>query len=222
MKTTKVTIPVSDSTGTVHGEVMASEGMKALYVFAHGAGAGMNHPFMVGLSTALAGLGIGTMRYNFPYMEKGSKRPDVPAIAEKTVKRAIETAGSLFPGVPLVAGGKSFGGRMTSQASSRGGSTGLLGLVFVGFPLHAAGKPSILRADHLKDVVVPMLFLQGTRDALADITLMEQVCSGLPGATLSKFEGADHSFRAGKQDLLPVLARTVHSWLEKLLKKAGK
>lgn len=212
MKTTKVRIRVSDSIGEVSAELMGETLMKSLYVFAHGAGAAMTHPFMVNLSEALAGLGIGTLRYNFPYMEKGGKRPDVAAVAEKTVNAAIQRAIELFPGVPLLAGGKSFGGRMTSQALSRAPDMPVRGVVFVGFPLHAAGKPGIERASHLADVRVPMLFLQGTRDALADITLIEQVCLGLPGATLRKFEGADHSFRAGKVDLIPSLAAAIEEW----------
>ena len=212
MKTEKLSIQVSDSVGSVSAEITTGAETSFLYVFAHGAGAGMNHPFMVKLSDALADLGIATMRYNFPYMEKGKKRPDPPAIAEKTVRRAIETADKNFPGMRILAGGKSFGGRMTSQALASSADLPVKGIVFVGFPLHAAGSPGRDRAAHLKKIVQPMLFLQGTRDALADLTLMESVCSELRLATLHKFEGADHSFKAGKQDLIPALANAVKTW----------
>ncbi len=212
MKTKKVSLRVSESIGSVSGEFITSDDMEFLYVFAHGAGAGMNHPFMRRLSEELASQKIGTFRFNFPYMEKGGKRPDVAAVAEKTVIRAIEHAHQAFPGTPLFAGGKSFGGRMTSQALTKTADAPARGVVFVGFPLHAPGKQGIERASHLKNVVVPMLFLQGTRDALADIKLMEEVCGDLPLATLQKFEGADHSFKAGKQDLIPGLASAIREW----------
>ena len=212
MKTKKVSLSVSESIGSVTGEIITTDDMTSLYVFAHGAGAGMNHPFMRRLSEELASLKIGTFRFNFPYMEKGGKRPDVPAVAEKAVIRAIERVHQAFPDIPLLAGGKSFGGRMTSQALSKKGDTPVKGVVFVGFPLHAPGKQGLERASHLKSVVVPMLFLQGTRDALADIKLMEDVCGDLPLATLQKFEGADHSFKAGKQDLIPGLASAISAW----------
>lgn len=185
--------------------------MDFLYVFAHGAGAGMNHPFMVRLSGALYDHRIATLRYNFPYMQSGKKRPDPPAIAELTVKRAIEKGMELFPDKPLLAGGKSFGGRMTSQLVAKD-PLPVKGLVFVGFPLHAPGNPGIERAQHLSHVNVPMLFLQGTRDALADLQLLKKVCGRLAGATLKTFEGADHSFKAGKTDLIPSLAESVHQW----------
>lgn len=219
MEARRITFQVSDSIGAVSGEIMAPDDMQFLYAFAHGAGAGMNHPFMVKLSAALADLKIGTLRYNFPYMEKGKKRPDVPAVAEKAVNRAIETAMEKFPQIPILAGGKSFGGRMTSQALSKTGATLVRGLVFVGFPLHAAGMPGIERAEHLKKVTIPMLFLQGTRDALAEIGLIEKVCLGLPHATLTRFEGADHSFKAGKQDLIPPLASGIREWSSALIGK---
>jgi uncharacterized protein len=220
MKVQKLSIPVSDSLGRVSGEIMAPDGQTFFYIFAHGAGAGMDHPFMVKLSTALSALNIGTLRYNFPYMEKGGKRPDAPAIAEKTVRRAIEVASEHCPGTPLLAGGKSFGGRMTSQALSKHPDTPVKGIVFAGFPLHPAGNAGTDRAEHLKSVARPMLFLQGTRDALADIQLVEQVCAGLPLASLRKFEGADHSFKAGKQDLIPPLAEAIRQWAAELMQKS--
>ena len=212
MKSQKLTIQVSASLGSVSGELLANEAMSFFYVLAHGAGAGMNHPFMLNLSSSLAELGIGTLRYNFPYMEKGGKRPDAAAIAEKTVKGAIAVAHELFPGVPLLAGGKSFGGRMTSQALSRESHPAVRGIVFAGFPLHPPGSPGTARAEHLANVDIPMLFLQGTRDALAKINLVEEVCAGLKSCSLVKFEGADHSFRAGKQDIIPQLADAIRKW----------
>jgi len=216
MKTKKIEIPVSDSIGSVSAEIMADEKIDALYVFAHGAGAGMNHPFMYKLSEALSGLGIGTLRFNFPYMEKGGKRPDPPAVAEKSVNKAIEAAHELFPQLPILAGGKSFGGRMTSQALSKSSHPAVKGIIFVGFPLHAAGNPGTERAANLATVKLPMLFLQGTRDALANIQLIEKVSSSHKLATLQKFEGADHSFKAGKQDLIPSLAAAIRDWVVKI------
>jgi hypothetical protein len=212
MKTKRLSIPVSDSLGLVSAELMADDSIDCLFVFAHGAGAGMDHPFMFKLSDALSALNTGTLRFNFPYMEKGGKRPDPPAIAEKTVNRAIEVAHNLLPGIPLLAGGKSFGGRMTSQALSRSLQPAVRGIVFVGFPLHAAGSPGTERAAHLTNITLPMLFLQGTRDALADIGLIQKVSESHKRATLTKFEGADHSFKAAKQDLIPALAQSIREW----------
>ena len=205
-------IPVSDSIGAISAELMMPDDATCLYVFAHGAGAGMHHPFMEKLSSALASRNIGTLRYNFPFMEKGGRRPDPPAIAEKTVSVAIKAAIDLYPDLPLLAGGKSFGGRMTSQYLSKVSGNSVKGIVFVGFPLHAPGNPGIDRANHLAGIHMPMLFLQGTRDALADMSLMEKVCDGHDAATLKKFEGADHSFKAGKQDLTDALAISIRDW----------
>jgi predicted alpha/beta-hydrolase family hydrolase len=178
---------------------------RACYVFAHGAGAGMTHPSMETIATGLAERGIATLRYQFPYMEKGSKRPDPPAIAHATVRAAVAEAARGCAKLPLIAGGKSFGGRMTSQAQAISPLAGVVGLAFFGFPLHPAGKPSRERAKHLADVHVPMLFLQGTRDALAELTLLEPVVNGLgPLATLHLVKEADHSFhvlaRSGRND----------------------
>jgi uncharacterized protein len=178
---------------------------RACYVFAHGAGAGMTHPFMETFAVGLAERGIATLRYQFPYMEKGSKRPDPPAIAHAAVRAAVAEAGRHCVGVSLIAGGKSFGGRMTSQAQAAAPLAGVRGLAFAGFPLHPAGKPSSDRAKHLADVKIPMLFLQGTRDTLAELSLLQPVVKTLgPLATLHLVQEADHSFhvlaRSGRND----------------------
>jgi predicted alpha/beta-hydrolase family hydrolase len=178
---------------------------RACFVFAHGAGAGMTHPFMETVASGLCERGVATLRYQFPYMEKGSKRPDPPAIAHAAVRAAVAEAGRSCPGLPLVAGGKSFGGRMTSQAQAAAPLAGVRGLAFLGFPLHPAGKPSSDRAKHLADVHIPMLFLQGTRDNLAEVALLEPVVRALgPSAKLHLVDGADHSFhvlaRSGRHD----------------------
>jgi len=179
---------------------------RACYVLAHGAGAGMQHPFMAAMAEGLAERGIATLRYEFPYMEQGSKRPDSPKVAQATVREAVSQAVGLLPGVPLYAGGKSFGGRMTSQAQAEAPLEGVRGLVFLGFPLHAAGKPSDERGKHLSAIEVPMLFLQGTRDALADLSLLQPLVKRLgKGATLALYEDADHTFhvpaRTGRKDV---------------------
>jgi predicted alpha/beta-hydrolase family hydrolase len=169
------------------------------YVFAHGAGAGIDHPFMTRFSAGLAERGIASLRYQFPYMEQGSKRPDSPKVAHAAVRAAVVQAARSLPGVPLLAGGKSFGGRMSSQAQAASPLPGVVGLVFVGFPLHPAGKPSDERARHLDDVGVPMLFLQGTRDELADLTLLQPVIARLGArASLETFDDADHAFHVRK------------------------
>lgn len=217
MKEKKLKITVSESLGQVSAISVAPDG-KADYllVLGHGAGAGMTHPFMAAIANALAERGIATLRYNFPFMEGRKGRPDPPAIAEKTVGRAIEEAQKLFPELKCVAGGKSFGGRMTSQYTAKNPGAPVHGLIFFGFPLHAPGKPGVDRAAHLKEIQMPMLFLQGTRDALADLTLIRRVCKGLKTASLVELEGADHSFRAGKNDLIPMLADAASGWLKKL------
>lgn len=178
---------------------------RALYVFAHGAGAGMAHRFMSDFASGLVERGIATLRYQFPFMERGSRRPDAPTMAHAAVRAAAAEAIRVMPDIPLFAGGKSFGGRMTSQAQAEKPLDGVRGLVFVGFPLHAAGEPSSSRADHLARVEVPMLFLQGSRDALAELGLLRPVVTRLGArATLEVFEDADHAFhvpaRSGRTD----------------------
>lgn len=212
----KIKIKISDSLGSVSAEVVEPAGMHALMVLAHGAGAGMNHSFMVELSMALAKEGIGTMRYNFPYMENGKKRPDVPSVAAKTVEMALTKAHELFPTTKIFASGKSFGGRMSSQFLSKNNPSFIKGIVFFGFPLHPAGAPSLDRADHLRTVHAPMLFLQGTRDALADLNLIQQVSRSLKNSTLVTFEKADHSFKSGKKNFIDELSAATKTWIEKL------
>ena len=185
--------------------VDAPPGARACYVLAHGAGAGMKHPFMAAVAAGLARRGIATLRYEFEYMERGSKRPDPPAIAHRRIRDAVAEAGRRFPGVPLLAGGKSFGGRMTSQAQAAAPLGNVRGLVFLGFPLHPAGKPSDGRAAHLSAVAIPMLFLQGTRDDLAAVDLLRPAVERLgTRATLRLFADADHSFhvpaKSGRTD----------------------
>lgn len=216
MKADKLTIAVDDEPGQVSAEWMEGEATDAVFVFAHGAGAPMSHPFMTRLSEALAGYKIATLRFNFPYMERRSRRPDVPAVAERTVRHAVAEAVRRSKGVLLIAGGKSFGGRMTSQAMAKESMDEVSALVFTGFPLHPAGKPGTDRAAHLKEIKIPMLFLQGTRDALAEKGLMEGVCNSLELATLLFLDGADHSFKAGKNDLIPILADHIQHWVRQL------
>lgn len=212
MKNSSLSIEVSNS--TISAEIYAPEKPKAIYVFAHGAGANMQHTFMKELSAELANCNIATLRYNFLYMEQKKKRPDFPAVAHQAVAAAITKVHELFPHVPVFAGGKSFGGRMTSQYLAKHATEFVKGIVFVGFPLHPAGKPAIERAEHLKDISIPMLFLQGTRDTLAELNLITEVTQSLPTATLIKYEGADHSFKSGKQKLIPVLAHEISAWIE--------
>jgi len=185
-----------DDANTVSGLLLAPSQARACYVLAHGAGAGMFHPFMEAVARELAQRGIATLRYQFPYMEQGGKRPDPPKLAHATVRAAVAQAGELMPTLPLVAGGKSFGGRMTSQTQAASALPGVRGLVFLGFPLHPAGRPSEERAVHLFHVEVPMLFLQGTRDRLADLGLLERLIERLgTRASLRLVQDADHSFR---------------------------
>ena len=204
MQPQAVTIKLDDAR-QVSGLLQTPPRAHACFVLAHGAGAGMSHPFMAGVANGLAERGIATLRYQFPYMEQGSKRPDAPKLAQATVRAAVVHASRLVPKLALVAGGKSYGGRMTSQAQAASPLPGVHGLVFLGFPLHPAGRPSDERGSHLFQVRIPMLFLQGTHDALADTNLLEGLTRRLGSlATLKLFQDADHSFhvpaRSGRTD----------------------
>jgi hypothetical protein len=187
-------IPVGDE--QVSGLLLRPDEAKALYLLAHGAGAGMNHQSLAAAATGLAARGIATLRYQFLYMEKGSKRPDGPRLAQAVVRAAAAEAGRLAPDLAVFAGGRSFGGRMTSQAQAEAPLPGVRGLVFLGFPLHPAGKPGVSRAEHLARIRIPMLFVSGTRDALAELDLLKPVVADLGSrATLHLIDHADHSFR---------------------------
>jgi uncharacterized protein len=197
---------------------------RAVFVLAHGAGAGMRHPFMAAVADGLAALGIASLRYQFPYMESRRKRPDPPALCHATVRAAALAAGRLTPGIPLIAGGKSFGGRMTSQAQAAEPLPGVRGLAFLGFPLHPPRQPSDTRAAHLAHVSVPMLFLQGSRDEFAERTLLAPVIERLGArAELSLIEHADHSFhvpaRSGRTDaeVLRAALSALATWVDSLL-----
>jgi predicted alpha/beta-hydrolase family hydrolase len=194
-----------DEERRVSGVLQVPRAARVCYVLAHGAGAGMSHPFMASIAEGLAERDIATLRYQFPYMEEGAKRPDTPKVAQATVRAAVGEALRLLPGLAVVAGGKSFGGRMTSQAQAASLLPGVRGLVFLGFPLHPAGRPSGERGAHLFEIKVPMLFLQGTRDALAATKLIEALVQRLGDrATLKLFQDADHSFhvpaRTGRKE----------------------
>jgi len=195
--------------------------MKWLLVLGHGAGAGMHHPFMQALAHRLAVCGIATLRYQFPFMEQGKRAPNPQPILMKSVRSAVAVAADYAAGVTLLAGGKSLGGRMTSNAAAREPLPGVAGIVFFGFPLHAPAKPSQHRADHLFNVAVPMLFLQGTRDKLADLSLLRPVCDKLARrATLHTIEWADHGFHVPKksgtsdENVIAELAQTTLNWAE--------
>jgi hypothetical protein len=198
-------LKIETGSSIVSALLIVPDRARACFVFAHGAGAGMTHAFMEEAASGLAARGIATLRYQFPYMEKGSRRPDPPAVAQATVRAAVAEAARACPGLPLIAGGKSFGARMTSQAQAKTPLSGVRGLAFFGFPLHPTGKPSQERADHLAEVHVPMLFLQGSKDKLAELDLLRPVVGRLGKlATLHLVEGADHSFhvpaRSGRND----------------------
>jgi len=206
--------------GRVSALWLAPREATAVLVLAHGAGAGMAHKGMASLADGLVARGIATLRFHFPYMERGSKRPDAPPVAHAAVRAAVAEAARRAPGLPLFAGGRSFGGRMTSQAQALAPLAGVRGLVFFAFPLHPAKKPSDARAAHLRDVAIPMLFVQGSRDDLADITLLRPVLRGLGGrASLHLIDDADHSFhvpaKTGKRDadVLAAALDAVAAWM---------
>ncbi|MDN3276099.1 hypothetical protein QWJ07_17680 [Frankia sp. RB7] len=209
--------------GPVSAILMQPDNARACYVLAHGAGAGMRHASMDKIAEGLADRGIATFRFNFPYMENKQGRPDQPAVAHAAIRAAVAEAARLCPSVTLVAGGKSFGGRMTSQAQAKAPLPGVKGLAFLGFPLHADKKPSTERAEHLAHVEIPMLFLQGTRDGLADLGLLKPVVAALGAkATLHEVEGGDHSFAVLKKsgrtndEALAEVLDTLAAWIDEL------
>jgi uncharacterized protein len=226
-RATALTIVVDESC-TVSGILQAPSNARACYVMAHGAGAGMTHSFMAAVADGLADRNIATLRYQFPYMERGSRRPDSPALAHRTVRAAVMEAARQLPALALIAGGKSFGGRMTSQAQAEAPLPKVAGLAFFGFPLHPANKPSVTRAEHLAQIQNPMLFLQGTRDALADMALLVQTIKTLGAkATLAEVNRADHSFhvpaRSGRTDteVLTDMLDTLSAWVTTNTRREG-
>ena len=215
-----IAIPLGNG-DRVSGLLVAPDGARAAYVLAHGAGAGMAHPFMAAAAHGLAGRAVATLRFQFPAMERGSKRVDAPKVAHAAVRAAVAEAARQLPGLALFAGGKSFGGRMTSQAQAESPLSGVRGLAFLGFPLHPPGKPGDERAAHLDCVDVPMLFLQGSRDELARLDLLQPVVKRLGArATLAIFTDADHSFHVpastGRKDpaVLAEVLDTLAAWIE--------
>ena len=220
----KLKFTVSDKAGEASALLVRPENARAIYVFAHGAGAGMTHKFMEAAAEKLAGRGVATLRYQFPYTEKGIKRPDSEATLTATVRAAVSAAEKHAGDLPRFAGGKSMGGRMTSLAAAKEPLAGVRGLIYFGFPLHAAGKPSDARAEHLKNVAVPMLFLQGTRDALADLKLLKPLAQRLKRAELFVVEGGDHSFHmlksSGRSDdeVLDEVTKKAVAWIDAVLR----
>src|SRR5262249_55107648 len=221
----EIRFEVSKKTGIVSGLLLFPKEAKSMLILSHGAGAGMRHVFMQNMAQKLADRAVATLRYQFPYMEKGIKRPDSEAVLTASVRAAVTAAQEHADGLPLFAGGKSMGGRMTSLAAAKEPLNGIHGLIYFGFPLHAAGKPSADRANHLFDIKLPMLFLQGSRDALADLKLLKPLCARL-GKRVELFviEGGDHSFHllksSGRSDdqALDQTALKVVSWISQVLK----
>ena len=222
MQSSQISFQASKSSGDVSGILITPDNAKYLFVLGHGAGAPAQSQGMSNIALAMASHNIATLRYNFPYMEKGAKSPGPPAIAQATALSAVQYAINLNLGLPILAGGKSYGGRMTSQAASKETLPGVIGLIFYGFPLHAPGRESIDRAAHLQDITIPMLFLQGTRDSLAKIPLVTQVTDSLKLACLHIVEGGDHSFHMLKSkgisdgEVQQGLASKVSEWAKKL------
>ena len=222
MEETPLSIGFGDH--VVSARLVSPPSPKACYVFAHGAGAGMTHTFMSTTAQELATFGIATLRFQFPYMERGSKRTDPPALCHATIRAALDKASELLPNTPLIAGGRSFGGRMTSQAQAESPLPSVRGLLFLGFPLHPAGRPETTRAAHLVKVTIPMLFVQGTRDELAKLTLLEPLVAQLaPRASLHLLADADHSFhvpaKTGRKDaeVRAEALRAVDEWLDRVI-----
>jgi uncharacterized protein len=221
---TDLRLHISDAIGDVSAFLLRPPDAWLLYVLAHGAGAGMRHHFLEEISASLAAQGVATFRYQFPYTEAGRARPDTPSVLEATVRAAVSKAGEIVPELPVVAGGKSLGGRMTSAAAAAAPLERARGLVFLGFPLHPPGQPGTRRADHLQRVDVPMLFLQGTRDGFARLDLITDVCSQLQQrATMHLVEGADHSFgilrKSGRtaDQVLSELVEAITRWARTLI-----
>jgi len=221
----EIRFSASKSSGEVSAILMRPEHARWLMALGHGAGAGIRHAFMAGLAQSLAKHGIATFRYQFPYMEQGKRSPDSQGILLATVRSAVDAAQKHGGDLPLLAGGKSLGGRMTSTAASQEALSGVKGIVFFGFPLHAPGKPSNERGEHLFKVRLPMLFFQGTRDSLADLTLLRSLCDRLQAqgeARLHIIDGGDHSFRVPKksgrtdEDVLEELGKVVADWASDL------
>jgi uncharacterized protein len=204
---------ISEGIGAVSAEYFLPESPLCVMTLAHGAGAGMDHSFMVALASVLADVDIATLRFNFPFMEHKKGRPDTPPVAHATIAAALAHAEADFPSLPLFAAGKSFGGRMTSQFLASDPRPAVRGIVFYGFPLHPAGKPSIDRAEHLKNIKIPKLFLQGTKDDLAVWDLIYGVCSTLSKTRLVKVDGVNHAFKAGKRDILSLLVGATKEWM---------
>jgi predicted alpha/beta-hydrolase family hydrolase len=220
----EIRFQVNEKIGVVSALLIQPKLAKALLALAHGAGAGMRHQFMEKIVAKLADLGVATLRYQFPYMEKGIKRPDVESVLTATVRAAVARAKEVAADLPLFAAGKSMGGRMTALAAARGPLEHVRGLIFFGFPLHAAGKLSAARGQHLFDIQLPMLFLQGSRDNLANLTILKPLCGRLDRrAELFVIEGGDHSFHvlksSGRSDdeVLDEVARKAASWMFQLI-----
>jgi predicted alpha/beta-hydrolase family hydrolase len=220
MTSKQIRFEVGEKVGKVSGLLLRPDNARALLVLAHGAGAGMRHKFLEQIAAKLGGVGVATLRYQFPYMEKGTKRPDPPPVLVATVRAVVAASAEYARGLPVFAGGKSMGGRMTSVAAAQAPLEQVRGLIFFGFPLHAPGKPSASRGEHLLKVPTPMLFLQGTRDTLADLTLLKPLCKRLGRrAELWTIDGGDHSFHvlksSGRSDdqILDDVARKVSSWI---------
>jgi uncharacterized protein len=218
MSTQSFKLKVSPDVGIVSAKYIVPVKPVCVFTLAHGAGAGMDHSFMEALADSLSKVGIATLRFNFPFAEHKKGRPDSPAIAHITIEAAIAKARELNPKLPLFVSGKSFGGRMSSQYLAAHPDNAVKGIIFYGFPLHPSGNPSIERADHLKALKIPMLFLQGSKDTLATWPLIKTVCDSLRKTTLVKLEGADHSFKAGKNDVMSLLVNETKKWVEKILK----
>ncbi len=214
---TEFKVPVSEKIGVVSAVGFIPPQYSAVITLAHGAGSNMHHSFLVNLAENLALRGFAVVRFNFPYKESGRKMPDRPPIAIAAVERVVHAVHEKFPNVPVFGSGKSFGGRMTSQYLASGGPAFVHGVIFFGFPLHPPGKPGVERAQHLSDVTVPMLFLQGTRDELADTDLITQTCAGLRLATLISIPDADHSFNRGKPAMIDELAQRTDHWINQVL-----